>query len=107
MNMGDNQKSRLRHFASLAPFFLLLFVVCCARTSMNSNANGNGASSNAVAATAPGDNSSNSSGAQNAAHREPSLVSLSAGALIVKKPREFDDKWSVIWLLDEKPDTGW
>jgi len=107
MNMGNNHKPFLRHFASLAPFFLLLFVVGCARTSTNNNANGNGAPSNTAAATTPGGNSSDSTGDQNAAHREPSLVSLSAGALVVKKPREFDDKWSAIWLLDEKPDTGW
>lgn len=38
---------------------------------------------------------------------EVSLVSLSAGALIVKKPQEYDTSWSSIWLLDERPDSGW
>lgn len=37
-----------------------------------------------------------------------SLVSLSAGALVVKKPDEFDaEKWSAIRLLDEHPASGW
>ena len=37
----------------------------------------------------------------------PSLVSLSAGALIVKKPQEYSDAWSAFWLLDERPQSGW
>lgn len=37
-----------------------------------------------------------------------SVVSLSAGALVVKKPQEFDaEKWSAIRLLDESPKSGW
>ncbi|MGQ0763152.1 MAG: OmpA family protein [Acidobacteriota bacterium] len=37
-----------------------------------------------------------------------SLVSLAAGALVVKKPDEFDtEKWSAIRLLDERPESGW
>lgn len=37
----------------------------------------------------------------------PSLSSFSAGALIVQRPQEYSDTWSVFWLLDERPDTGW
>ncbi|MBK8596650.1 MAG: OmpA family protein [Holophagales bacterium] len=36
-----------------------------------------------------------------------SLVSLSAGALVVKKPQEYSDSWSAFWLLDERPQSGW
>ncbi len=36
-----------------------------------------------------------------------SLVSLSAGALVVKKPQEYSDGWSAFWLLDERPQSGW
>jgi outer membrane protein OmpA-like peptidoglycan-associated protein len=36
-----------------------------------------------------------------------SLVSLSAGALVVKKPQEYSDIWSAFWLLDERPQSGW
>lgn len=43
-----------------------------------------------------------------AAGTDRSLVSLSAGALIVQKPDEFDtEKWSAIRLLDERPESGW
>jgi hypothetical protein len=38
---------------------------------------------------------------------EPSLISFSAGALIVQKPAEYDKQWSAFWLLDERPDSGW
>jgi outer membrane protein OmpA-like peptidoglycan-associated protein len=41
------------------------------------------------------------------AYAEPSLVSLSAGAIIVKKPQEYGASWSAIWILDEKPKSGW
>jgi outer membrane protein OmpA-like peptidoglycan-associated protein len=40
--------------------------------------------------------------------RETSVVSLSAGALVVKSPQEFDaGKWSAIRILDESPKSGW
>ena len=52
-------------------------------------------------ANAPAPASSNTSSRR-------SLVSLSAGALVVKKPEEFDtEKWSAIRLLDERPESGW
>jgi outer membrane protein OmpA-like peptidoglycan-associated protein len=38
---------------------------------------------------------------------ERSLVSLSAGAMIVNKAQESDEQWAAIWLLDEKPANGW
>jgi hypothetical protein len=36
-----------------------------------------------------------------------SLVSLSAGAIIVKKPQEYGPLWSAVWILDERPKSGW
>ncbi len=41
------------------------------------------------------------------ADSEPSLVSLSAGAIVVKKPQEYGSNWSAIWILDEKAKSGW
>jgi outer membrane protein OmpA-like peptidoglycan-associated protein len=38
---------------------------------------------------------------------EPSLVSFSAGALVVQKPQEYSDGWSAFNMLDENPQTGW
>jgi outer membrane protein OmpA-like peptidoglycan-associated protein len=38
---------------------------------------------------------------------QPSLVSFSAGALLVQKPQEYDDNWSAFWLLDERAESGW
>jgi hypothetical protein len=38
---------------------------------------------------------------------EPSLVSFSAGALIVQKPQEYGGGWEAINMLDENPSTGW
>lgn len=38
---------------------------------------------------------------------EPSLVSFSAGALVVQKPQEYSDDWSAFNMLDENPQTGW
>src|SRR5262245_36841216 len=46
-------------------------------------------------------------GASALADAEPSLVSLSAGAVVVKKPQEYGSAWSAIWILDEKPKSGW
>jgi outer membrane protein OmpA-like peptidoglycan-associated protein len=47
------------------------------------------------------------SGASAQADAEPSLVSLSAGAIIVKKPQEYSSAWSAVWILDEKSKSGW
>lgn len=38
---------------------------------------------------------------------EPSLVSFSAGALVVQKPAEYGGGWSAFNMLDENPHTGW
>jgi len=41
------------------------------------------------------------------ANTEPSLVSFSAGAMIVQKPQEYSNGWSAFNMLDESPKTGW
>jgi len=38
---------------------------------------------------------------------QPSLVSFSAGALIVEKPAEYADSWSAFWIIDERAQSGW
>ncbi len=38
---------------------------------------------------------------------QPSLISFSAGALVVKKPQEYSDSWSALYMTDEDPATGW
>ncbi len=38
---------------------------------------------------------------------QPSLVSFSAGALIAEKPAEYAESWSALWILDERPQSGW
>jgi outer membrane protein OmpA-like peptidoglycan-associated protein len=45
--------------------------------------------------------------AQQSADMQPSLISFSAGALVVQKPQEYGEGWSAFWLLDGKADTGW
>ena len=55
-------------------------------------------------AAAPPGNAAPAAAAKVAA---PSLVSLSAGALIVRKPQEYNDAWSAFWLLDERSQSGW
>jgi outer membrane protein OmpA-like peptidoglycan-associated protein len=41
------------------------------------------------------------------ASTEPSLVSFSAGALVVQKPQEYSDAWTAFNILDENAQTGW
>jgi len=38
---------------------------------------------------------------------EPSLVSFSAGAVIVQTPQEYGGDWTAFKMLDENPHTGW
>jgi outer membrane protein OmpA-like peptidoglycan-associated protein len=45
--------------------------------------------------------------APKASSPEPSLVSFSAGALVVIKPQEYSDSWSAFNMLDENPHNGW
>lgn len=38
---------------------------------------------------------------------EVNLASYASGAWIVKRPPEYDESWSSVWLLDERSDSGW
>jgi outer membrane protein OmpA-like peptidoglycan-associated protein len=58
-------------------------------------------------ATATTSSATTTTVATSSSSTEPSLVSFSAGALIVQKPKEYNDSWSAFWILDEKPQTGW
>lgn len=105
--MIDIHRSWLRHFALLVSLALLLLLVGCAKTGTGGNANSNTAQSNVAAETPAPIASSDSPGPPNAAIREPSLVALSAGAYVVKRPQEWMDDESAFHLLDERTDTIW
>ncbi len=38
---------------------------------------------------------------------QPSLVSFSAGALLVVSPPEYGSGWSALGIIDERPESGW
>lgn len=105
MSMIIHNGTFLRRGALLPSFALLLLLVCCAKTSTNNNSDGNTAQSNT--APTPATNSNESSGDQNATHREPSLVSLSTGAFPVKAPPTSYVYTSSVELLDERPKSCW
>ncbi len=42
-----------------------------------------------------------------AAETDQSLVFFSSGALLIEKAPEYNSKWSIIWIMDENPRTGW
>jgi len=68
------------------------------------------ASNTATATSAAASTAASTSGAaatEVPAAEQPSLISFSAGALIVQKPQEYSDSWSAFWLLDEKSSSGW
>lgn len=83
-----------------------LLTACCAKTSTSggnsnrNNSNANSAQSNSAAEPTPPPSGDSAS-------REPSLVALSAGAYIVKRPSEWTDSVSAYALLDENPKTRW
>ena len=81
----------------------------CQRNSTTSNNSGQeGASSPPSSSpTKTAESPGPSAGDQNAQPHEPSLVSLSAGAFVVKKPQEYSSAYSVLELLDERPTTNW
>src|SRR5215510_1947354 len=92
----------------LTTFAALCLIAC--------RASGNVANSQPTPTTNVATNKANASpsveagaagGAKTPVNSEPSLVSISAGALVVKKPQEYGSNWSAIWILDEKPKSGW
>jgi outer membrane protein OmpA-like peptidoglycan-associated protein len=89
--------------AGLLLALALLFTAGC----IKSGSNGNSSNSNTAPESTPSPAGSETPGAGNTTVSEPSLVSLSAGAIIVKKPAEYNEQWSAIWLIDEKPGDGW
>src|SRR2546421_9737857 len=92
----------LRRRASFALLGLFLFLVCCAGPSRNGNSGSNTALSNtATEGTPPAAASPEPSKDQKARH-EPSLVALSAGAFIVKRPSEWAGYESAYNLLDDR-----
>jgi outer membrane protein OmpA-like peptidoglycan-associated protein len=104
-NMTNSHRS-LHQLAIAVSFILLLMIVSCTMPKGNSKGN-EPPSSTPLEAISPASTPNEPSGNQNAASGEPSLVALSAGALVVTKPQEFDETWSVIKLLDENPRSGW
>ena len=106
--MNKTQSRLLLTFAVFASLALPLSLFGCARTSTNRDSNSNSAQSNrATETTTPANNSNGASGDQTAANREPSLVALSAGAFVVKRPQEWMDDESAFHLLDEGPKSKW
>ncbi|MDQ2974796.1 MAG: OmpA family protein [Acidobacteriota bacterium] len=98
--MIESRRSLLRHFILLVLFALLLTFMCCAKTTTNVNSNSGSAQANTTTETP---SPVEPSGDPNTANREPSLVSVSAGAFIVKRPSEWADFESAFNLIDERP----
>lgn len=84
----------------------LLGLVCCARPNADGNSNSNSANSRGETSSTTS-TTLNPSADQAAAKRELSLVALSAGAYIVKRPSEWMDEESSYALLDENPRSKW
>jgi outer membrane protein OmpA-like peptidoglycan-associated protein len=101
--MTTKNFSAWRLGTSLGVLSLLLLSFACTKPAGNGNANGNQSGNNGAPGMTPGQPAAG----PNAANAEPSLVSLSAGAIIVKNPEEYNEQWSAIWLIDEKPGSGW
>ncbi len=108
--MSSIHKSWLRDCALLVSLTLLLSLLSCAKKSTGGNSNVNTAPRNAAQNNTPTPTptpADTSSGDQKATGPELSLVSISAGAIVVRKPEEFDSNWSSTWLIDENPASGW
>jgi|CXWL01.1.fsa_nt_gi outer membrane protein OmpA-like peptidoglycan-associated protein len=81
-----------------------VLVASCATSKFDADAN---ETANSVSKP-PTDVIPSPAGAENPpAMRDPSLVSISAGALVVKSPDEYGEVWSAIMILDENPKSGW
>ena len=97
------------HSAILMAALSVLYLTACRTT-------GDASNTQPVPATSVATNRENASPTVEAAaageasalgDAEPSLVSLSAGAIIVKKPQEYSVYWSAVWILDERSKSGW
>ncbi|HEX9459556.1 MAG TPA: hypothetical protein VGA84_10455, partial [Thermoanaerobaculia bacterium] len=81
----------------------LVVVACAKKESAPPPPASNTASTTSSAAAPP----SSAAAAEVPAADQPSLISLSSGALVVQKPQEYSDSWSAFCLLDEKVTSGW
>ncbi len=97
-------RDRLRRILQILALAAPLLLVCCSKSNTKSNPEQSSATPPAPVPSSP---SSGPSGIQPAAAREPSLVSLSAGAFVVKRPQEWMDDESAFHFLDEKPGSKW
>jgi outer membrane protein OmpA-like peptidoglycan-associated protein len=109
--INSKELNRVRLHCCALPIALVafLFFFGCARAiNKNQNSHANSEQANTANETpSPADNSNKSPGDSNAASREPSLVAISAGAFVVKRPQEWMDDESAFQLLDERPNTKW
>ena len=109
MHTTPHDISLLRRVALLAASALLMTLACCTKPGTNGNS-GVAPSDNIpapAASTVPSNSNGANAGDPGGASREPSLVSLSAGAFVVKRPSEWGDDYSAFHLLDENPRSLW
>jgi len=92
--------------AALTLVLVLTLSGCHRSSTTSSNTGQESASSQTKSAEGPSQPSP-SAGTQNAPPRELSLVALSAGAYVVKRPSEWMDSESAFALLDENPRSKW
>jgi outer membrane protein OmpA-like peptidoglycan-associated protein len=105
--MNDSKRLHGNSFKCCALILVLLtflLSVCCAKTSTNANANDNSAPTNPAEQSTPA--GSDSAGEDNAANREPSLVSLSSSAFPLKAPTGSYGR-TVTELMDERLKSCW
>ena len=102
MEMGTSLTWRL---VALTCFVLFLLPLGCTKKSANEA--GSNSAQSASSHAKPAEGSSQPAGDQTAQAHELSLVALSAGAYVVKRPSEWMDSESAYALLDENPRTKW
>lgn len=109
MNTTTRDRSTLHRAALFAAALLLLPLACCGSAGTNGGANANASQANSAAESPSGANAASpveSPADRKDAPREPSLVSLSAGAFPVKTPSE-DHGATASELLDERAKSCW
>jgi outer membrane protein OmpA-like peptidoglycan-associated protein len=101
-------KSILQDFALAGVIAVLMVIGACAVHRTIDNPNANAPQGNTAKDPANSESPSKESAAdQQTTSREPSLVSISSGAFVVKRPQEWMDDTSAFHLLDENPKTMW
>lgn len=105
--MTNSYRPCLQGSIAVLTFVLVLTLSSCQRSgTASNNASQENASSQTKSAEGP-NQSSPSAGDQNAQAHELSLVALSAGAYVTKRPSEWMDSESAFALLDENPRSKW